>query len=163
MTVRQLSGSILVIVFLVVGTGVSEAQVVALGASQTNGKGVSRDQAYPAQLETMFRARGKNVRVINAGVDGDTPRGMLSRLDSAVPTETKVVILQPGTNAVDPGAVSQIRARLSARGMRVIMLEGARRMVPTQNRQADGQHLTSEGYRILASRLLPQVLHALGR
>ena len=41
MTVRQLSGYILVLVFLVVGTGVSEAQVVALGASQTNGKGVS--------------------------------------------------------------------------------------------------------------------------
>lgn len=140
----------------------SQAQVVALGASQTNGKGVSRDQAYPAQLEAMLRARGRNAQVINAGVDGDTPSGMLSRLDGAVPAGAKVVVLQPGTNAVDGAAVSQIRARLAARGVRVIMLEGPRQMVPAAYRQADGQHLTAEGYRLLASRLLPQVLHALG-
>jgi acyl-CoA thioesterase-1 len=140
----------------------AQAQVVALGASQTNGKDVSRDQAYPAQLEAMLRARGRSAQVVNAGVDGDTPRGMLSRLDSAVPPGTKVVILQPGTNAVDPGAVSQIRARLAARGVRVIMFEGARRLVPAGDVQADGQHLTPEGYRVVASQLLPQVLRALG-
>jgi acyl-CoA thioesterase-1 len=140
----------------------AQAQVVALGASQTNGKGVSRDQAYPAQLEAMLRARGRNAQVINAGMDGDTPPGMLNRLDSAVLAGTKVVILQPGTNAVDPAAVSQIRSRLAARGVRVIMLEGARRMVPAGDVQADGQHLTPEGYRMIASQLLPQVLRALG-
>ena len=137
------------------------ATVVALGASNTYGKGVSPSQSYPAQLETLLRARGLNVHVINAGVNGDTPRGMLGRLDGAAPAGTRVVILQPGTNAVDPGAVSQIRARLAARGVQVIMLEGA--IVPVQYHKADGQHLTPEGYRILASRLLPQVLHALGR
>jgi acyl-CoA thioesterase-1 len=108
----------------------------------------------------MLRGRA---HVINAGVNGDTPRGMLGRMDSAVPTGTKVVILQPGTNAVDPEAVSQIRARLTARHVQVIMLEDAGRMVPARYHQADGQHLTPEGYRIVATRLLPQVLHALGR
>jgi len=34
------------------------ATVVALGASNTFGKGVSRSQAYPAQLEALLRARG---------------------------------------------------------------------------------------------------------
>jgi acyl-CoA thioesterase-1 len=33
------------------------ATVVALGASNTYGKGVSRGQAYPAQLEALLRAR----------------------------------------------------------------------------------------------------------
>src|SRR6516162_5788035 len=72
--------------------------VVALGASNTAGKGVSADQAYPAQLEAMLRARGLDVNVINAGISGDTTGGMVARLDSAVPKGTKVVILQPGGN-----------------------------------------------------------------
>jgi len=151
------------LLFLMSSAGPGLAQVVALGASQTNGKGVPRDQAYPAQLERMLRARGQNVHVANAGVNGDTPGGMLGRLDGAVPAGTKVVILQPGTNARDPGSTAQIRARLAARGIKVIMLENARSMVPAQYRQPDGQHLTAEGYRILAGRLLPQVAHALGR
>jgi hypothetical protein len=35
-------------------------------------RGVSLDEAFPAQLEKMLRADGFNVKVINAGVDGDT-------------------------------------------------------------------------------------------
>src|SRR6516225_4340356 len=61
--------------------------------------------------------------------------------------------------------VEQIMSRLRSRGVQVIMLEnqtlGA---VPTQYHQPDGQHLTpeGEGYRQLASWLLPQVASALG-
>jgi acyl-CoA thioesterase-1 len=69
------------------------ATVVALGASNTFGKGVSRSQSYPAQLETLLRAKGLNVRVINAGVNGDTTGGMLGRLDRVVAKGTSVVIL----------------------------------------------------------------------
>jgi lysophospholipase L1-like esterase len=72
--------------------------IVALGASGIHGKGVPLGEAYPAQLETMLRAAGFNVRVINAGVDGDTTARMLMRMDSVVPAGTKVTILQPGTN-----------------------------------------------------------------
>ena len=68
------------------------ATVVALGASNTAGKGVSLSQAYPAQLETMLRARGFDVHVINAGVSGDTTGGMTARIESTVPKGTRVVI-----------------------------------------------------------------------
>jgi lysophospholipase L1-like esterase len=34
------------------------ATIVALGASNTYGKGVSRSNAYPAQLEALLRAQG---------------------------------------------------------------------------------------------------------
>src|SRR5271169_6480528 len=74
------------------------ATVVALGASNTFGKGVSRNQAYPAQLEALLRARGLGVHVVNAGVNGDTTGGMLARLDHVVPKGTSVVVLQPGGN-----------------------------------------------------------------
>ena len=65
--------------------GAAAATVVALGASNTFGKGVARNQSYPAQLEALLRARGFSARVINAGINGDTTAGMLARLDRAVP------------------------------------------------------------------------------
>ncbi len=48
--------------------------IVALGASNTSGRGqgshpggVSSNQAYPAQLEAMLRAKGIDAHVRNAG------------------------------------------------------------------------------------------------
>src|SRR5258705_13019126 len=74
------------------------ATIVALGASNTYGKGVVRNQAYPAQLEAILRAKGSNVHVVNAGINGDTTEGMFGRLDRARPNGTSAVILQPGGN-----------------------------------------------------------------
>ncbi|UGV26364.1 acyl-CoA thioesterase [Rhodopseudomonas boonkerdii] len=148
--------------------GAAAATVVALGASNTFGKGVARNQSYPAQLEALLRARGLSARVINAGINGDTTAGMLARLDRAVPKGTAAVILQPGGNdrrkgsgADRAGNIAEIEKRLRARGIGVVMLENsALRGLP---HQADGQHLTPEGYRMLAESLVSQVAGALGR
>jgi acyl-CoA thioesterase-1 len=119
------------------------ATIVALGASNTYGKGVARNQAYPAQLESILRAKGSNVRVVNAGINGDTTEGMLERLDRAVPNETSAVILQPGGNdrrKGRPDRTADIQSRLGAQGIPVIMLgNGMLRGLP---HQPDGQHLT---------------------
>jgi hypothetical protein len=63
----------------------ARAQIVALGVSNVAGRGVSSSEAFPAQLEQMLAAKGYNVHVANAGVNGDTNSGMLGRLDQAVP------------------------------------------------------------------------------
>jgi acyl-CoA thioesterase I len=67
--------------------------VVALGDSMTYGKGVSRGEDYPAQLESTLRAKGYHISVVNAGVNGDTSGGMLQRLASVTPDGTRLVIL----------------------------------------------------------------------
>jgi acyl-CoA thioesterase I len=167
---RQVVGWIVPISLVVLlGVGAAHAAtIVALGASNTYGKGVSRGEAYPAQLEALLRAQGRDIRVVNAGINGDTTGSMLSRLDSVVPAGTSMVILQPGGNdrrkgeaAATPGNFSAIESRLGTRGIKVIVLENARlRRFP---HQPDGQHLTPEGYRMLAAELLPQVAGALGR
>lgn len=144
------------------------ATVVALGASNTYGKGVARNQAYPAQLEAILRAKGLSVRVMNAGINGDTTGGMLRRLDRAVPKGTGVVVLQPGGNDKRKGKfaetgdnLSEIRSRLAARGVKVIMMENsAFRGLP---KQPDGQHPTPEGYRMLAESVASEVASAVGR
>ena len=165
---RRVATPLFTCVVLLFAVASAPAQVVALGASQTYGKGVARSQSYPAQLEAMLRAKGMNVRVENAGINGDTTGGMLGRLGSAVPSGAKIVILQPGGNDARKGSgadragnIAAIVQRLNARGIKVIMLEnGNFRGLPLQ---ADGLHLTAEGYRAIAQRMLPEVTSAMGR
>jgi acyl-CoA thioesterase I len=141
--------------------------VVALGASQTAGKGLSHDQAFPAQLEGMLHAKGYDVRVLNEGTSGDTTSGMLNRLDQAIPSGTKVVVLQTGGNDWRKGRsgdrtanISEIKRRLQTRGIKIIILENG--IFGRLPKQPDRQHLTPEGYRAVAAHLLPQVMRALG-
>ncbi|WP_050626200.1 GDSL-type esterase/lipase family protein [Bradyrhizobium viridifuturi] len=150
--------------FILGAASADAATVVALGASNTYGKGVARNQAYPAQLESILRAKGLNVRIVNAGINGDTTEGMLQRLDRAVPNGTRAVILQPGGNdrrKGSPDRTADIQSRLSARGITVIML--ANGMLGGLPHQPDGVHLTPEGYHMLAEQLASQVSGAIGR
>ena len=80
--------ALVVAVLTLSAANATAADVLALGASNTLGRGkgaghggVDRSQAYPAQLEAMLRQHGCKARVINAGVAGDTPSGMAARLD----------------------------------------------------------------------------------
>src|SRR5215831_19208255 len=87
---------------------VAQAQVVALGASNTagtgpTGGGVMPPDAYPALLEKLLRARGINVTVKNAGTAGITAGAMLASLDSVVDAGTKVAIIDPAWNEMRLG------------------------------------------------------------
>src|SRR5437868_8708335 len=145
----------------------AQAQIVAIGASNVAGRGVSSSDAWPAQLEGMLAAKGRNVHVTNAGISGDTNAGMLARLDSAVPQGTKVVLLDRyggGWNARRRGMGDQkaelaaIEARLRSRRIRIIPMwwNAALR----QYLQPDGIHFTVEGHRLVATRMLPAVMAA---
>jgi acyl-CoA thioesterase-1 len=146
-------------------------RIVALGASNTYGKGVARGEAYPAHLQALLKQKGVNAAVSNAGINGDTTGGMLARLGSAVPAGTQIVILQPGGNdrrqgqeGQRAGNIAKIRSQLAARGVKVIMMENdALRAVPQGERAADGVHFTPRGYAILAQNILPQVLAVVGK
>lgn len=148
------------------------AQVVAFGASITQGKGVSLQEAYPARLEALLRSKGIDVTVANQGINGDTLQSMQNRMDRAVPQGTRVVILQVGAPNARQGReeggnfenqVSSLRSRLEARGIRVIVL-GAIRRIPGMSAdliQKDGTHPTADGQALIAEWLLPQVMDAL--
>jgi acyl-CoA thioesterase-1 len=149
--------------------GAAHAQIVALGASNVAGKGVSSSEAFPAQLERMLAAKGYNVQVANAGVSGNTNADILARLDQAVPAGTKVVLL--GTlggryNARRLGQGDQnaelasIMAKLRSRGIKIIPVGAAG--LSRKHLLPDGVHLTAEGHAVVAARLLPSVIRALG-
>jgi acyl-CoA thioesterase I len=144
----------------------SQAQIVALGASVVQGYGVSSGEAFPEQLQAMLRAKGKQYTVSNQGVSGDTTSGVLSRLDSAVPQGTRIVVLMIGGNDVRRGGsatdakagVGEIISRLQARKIRVInampyyrAARGKGMVLP------DGIHLTAAGQQYVASAVLPSI------
>jgi acyl-CoA thioesterase-1 len=71
---------------------------VAFGDSLTAGFGVSKDEAYPAQLQRRLEDLGFHYRVINAGVSGDTTAGGLRRVSWVLKSKPDVVILELGAN-----------------------------------------------------------------
>jgi acyl-CoA thioesterase-1 len=104
-------------------------QIVVLGDSLSAGLGLPADQAYPARLEAALRAKGYDVRVINAGVSGDTSSAGLARLDWAVPKGADAVILELGGNDALRGvplevtykALDEIVRRLKERNVEVLI------------------------------------------
>jgi acyl-CoA thioesterase-1 len=146
----------------------ASTNIVAIGASNTLGWGVQPQNAYPARLQAMLKDRGYTVEVTNAGIVLDTTAGMLRRLDSAAPSGTGIVILQPGgndlrffgTKAQRTANINAMVTRLRARKIKVIVFDPA---IPPQYYQWDGIHLTAEGHAMFAAKLLPQVIAAIAR
>jgi acyl-CoA thioesterase I len=90
--------------------------ILVLGDSFTAGLGVPREAAFPAQLEARLLAQGMAVRVVNAGVSGDTTAGGLARIDRAL-AEAKpdLVVLELGANDALRGIQPDlVRANLDA-------------------------------------------------
>lgn len=144
----------------------ASAQIVALGASNTQGKGVGELAAYPAQLQAMLRAKGVNMQVANAGISGDTTEGMLARLSSTVPPGTRVVIVQYGGNdrrhGISPAQhqanIAQIESQLRSRHIKVVHADNyVWQAIRAGMTQFDRIHLTVEGHRQVAAKLLPSI------
>ena len=89
-------------------TGAGELRILMLGDSLTAGYGLAAGDALPVRLEAALRARGLDVRVIDAGVSGDTTAGGLARLEWALADRPHAVIVALGANdalrAIDPAA-----------------------------------------------------------
>ena len=72
--------------------------IVAFGDSLTSGPGLRPDETYPALLQQRIASEGRDYRVVNAGVTGDTSTEALRRFDAALVPDTKIVILAIGGN-----------------------------------------------------------------
>lgn len=73
--------------------------VLILGTSLTAGLGVDPTQAWPAALQRKLDSAGVRLRVVNAGVSGETSAGALRRIDWLLEREHPAVfILETGGN-----------------------------------------------------------------
>lgn len=82
--------------------------IAALGDSLTQGYGLAQEEGFVPQLEAWLNARGADVRVLNAGVSGDTTAGGLSRVGWTLTPDVDALILALGGNdllrGIDPAA-----------------------------------------------------------
>ena len=151
-----------VLIFSVGSGHASSLNIVVVGASNTAGWGVGAGNAFPARLQTILKQRGIDATVTSAGVIGDTTGGMLRRIDSAVPSNTNIVILQPGTNDLRffgskeqrAANISTIVDRLRRRHVRVIVLDPA---LQRDFLQWDGIHYTAAAHAKFAMMLAAQI------
>lgn len=115
-----------------------ETVIVALGDSLTSGLGLRESEAFPARLEQALRAHGQEVKVVNAGVSGDSTAAGLARLDWSLPEDASAVIVEFGGNdalqGLDPAAtkaaLEKIIIHIQARGLPILLagMEAPRNM-----------------------------------
>jgi acyl-CoA thioesterase-1 len=104
-------------------------EILAFGDSLTAGFGLHREVAFPARLQEWLKQRGWAVRVINAGVSGETTTAGLARLPEALVSKPDLVILELGTNdalrGVQPNIVranlEQMIERIRATGAAALL------------------------------------------
>lgn len=112
----------------------SEMTMLALGDSLFAGYGLGPGESYPAHLETALKARGLPVRIVNAGVSGDTTADGLARVDFVLngtkPKPVLAIISLSGNDmlrAVPPVETRKnleaILAKLKAAKVRVVLLQ----------------------------------------
>ena len=83
-----------------------EITVAAMGDSLTQGFGLPVDQGFVPQLQAWLNGQGHEVRLINAGVSGDTTAGGLSRVGWTLTDDVDALIVALGGNdmlrGIDP-------------------------------------------------------------
>ncbi|HCG04049.1 MAG TPA: arylesterase [Desulfovibrio sp.] len=129
------------------GSTSSIPHILVLGDSLVAGYGLGQGEAFPEALGAALNARGREVRVTNAGVSGDTSAGGLARVEWSLDDRPDLLILELGANDALRGLpVDDLRRNLSAiieacrqRGVRVLLagMQAPRNLGPDYTRRFD--------------------------
>jgi acyl-CoA thioesterase-1 len=154
-----------------------ESPLVAfLGDSLTSGWRLREDEAYPALVGRALAARGRPVRVVNAGVSGDTVAKALARLPAVLKLRPDVLVVALGTNdgltrqplVATEAALERIVLDAQAAGARVLLVgvrlatgEGAPRVGDTAGDEERSQALAGIFPRVAEAHQLPLVFDLL--
>jgi len=150
-----------------VQSALAQVQVAVIGDSNVYGKGISSSENYPSQLQAALNARGLNVSVSNGGINGDTSSGLAGRLDSAVPSGTRVAVIWIGINDIRRGVsmaevqanVAGIVGRLRAKGIETYVIRPpvynvADHQNPALTVGGGDKHFNAAGYRKMVGKTI---------
>jgi acyl-CoA thioesterase-1 len=107
--------------------GSPPVRLLALGDSLTAGYGLPRGQGFVPRLQAALRERGRNVRVLDGGVSGDTMVGGAARLDWALAERPQAAIVALGGN----DGLRGLAPERMAEALESILSRLERRRVPT--------------------------------
>ena len=104
--------------------------ILALGDSLTAGYGLDAGHAMPDVLQAELQKQGMDVKIINAGVSGDTAAQGAARLEWALTPEVNGIMLELGANDALRGlspeqteqALRQILDKAKAKNLPVLIL-----------------------------------------
>jgi acyl-CoA thioesterase-1 len=132
---------------LATATHAAPVKILALGTSLTQGLGVPPGLDLTAVLEARLKASGTDVKIINAGVSGDTSAGGLARLDWSLADHPQAAIIELGSNDALRGQspaeteknLSAILTRLQAAHIAVLLtgMKAPRNLGPEYAAQFD--------------------------
>lgn len=106
---------LLIIAFTFVFQASQKKVILFFGDSLTAGYGLSTEEAFPALIEKLLIKSGKSVKVVNAGLSGETSAGGLSRIDWILRQPIDIFVLELGANDGLRGLpLDQTRANLQA-------------------------------------------------
>ena len=133
------------------GAAAAPVTILALGDSLTAGLGVGPAEAFPVRLEAALKAKGHDVKVINAGVSGDTAADGAARLDWALAEPVNAVIVELGANDALRGlpvaqaeqALDRLLAALAAKKLPVLLagMRAPPNMGPEYQAAFDGMYV----------------------
>lgn len=89
---------VLIIVFTLALQAPQKKVILFFGDSLTAGYGLSTEEAFPALTERLLSKSGDNVKVVNAGLSGETSAGGLSRIDWILRQPIDIFVLELGAN-----------------------------------------------------------------
>jgi acyl-CoA thioesterase I len=89
---------VLIIVFTLALQVPQKKVILFFGDSLTAGYGLSTEEAFPALTERLLSTSGGNVKVVNAGLSGETSAGGLSRIDWILRQPIDIFVLELGAN-----------------------------------------------------------------
>ena len=146
--------------------------VAFLGDSLTSGWRLREEEAYPALLGRALAARGRPVRVVNAGVSGDTAAKALARLPAVLKLRPDLLVVALGVNdglsreplVATEAAIERIVLDARAAGARVLLVgvrlatgEAAPRVGDTAGDEERARALSGIFPRVAAAHELPLV------
>ena len=109
--------------------------VLFFGTSLTAGYGLAPEQAFPALIEKRARDEGMPIKVVNAGLSGETTAGAVRRIDWVLRTPADLVVIEGGANdalrGLSPDAaranleklVSAVRAKQPGAKIALVQME----------------------------------------
>lgn len=91
--------NLLIILFVVLfQAGSPPKTILFYGDSLTAGYGLSTEEAFPALVGKKLAEKGKPVKIVNAGLSGETSAGGLSRIDWVLRQPIDIFVLELGPN-----------------------------------------------------------------
>lgn len=92
------SKAVIIVILLVFNTFQTPKVILFFGDSLTAGYGLSTEEAFPALLEKELNKTDKKVKVVNAGLSGETSAGGFSRIDWILRQPIDIFVLELGAN-----------------------------------------------------------------